>query len=169
MAQGTFPPSTRSTPPFSTTRSRPPTSAFHQAIILHVLSSLPAQIKSGRRSPAEATYSKALSRVLAQAGEPSSATGRHSGMWSGQGLGNVEADSLAAALQIRQLQHSLLPSSPPYSRMAEPAFDGFVESTLDALLIFEGCRRGALPKISRRLQEFEKRALVVSEIGRAHV
>lgn len=83
-------------------------------------------------------------------------------MWSGQGLGNVEADSLAAALQIRQLQHSLLPSSPPYSRMAEPAFDGFVESTLDALLIFEGCRRGALPKISRRLQEFEKRALVVS-------
>lgn len=46
--------------------------------------------------------------------------------------------------------------------MADPAFSGFVESTLDALLIFEGCKRGALPKISRRLQEFEKRKLVVS-------
>ncbi|GAA6047506.1 hypothetical protein JCM3770_005780 [Rhodotorula araucariae] len=46
--------------------------------------------------------------------------------------------------------------------MADPAFRGFVESTLDALLIFEGCKRGFLPMITRRLQEFEKRALVVS-------
>ncbi|KAI5476913.1 cAMP-independent regulatory protein [Pseudohyphozyma bogoriensis] len=46
--------------------------------------------------------------------------------------------------------------------MADPAFRGFVESTLDALLIFEGCQCGVLPKITRRLQEFEKRALVVS-------
>ncbi|GAA5866334.1 hypothetical protein JCM3774_006619 [Rhodotorula dairenensis] len=46
--------------------------------------------------------------------------------------------------------------------MAEPAFRGFVETTLDALLVLEGCRRGFLPKITRRLQEFEKRALVVS-------
>lgn len=46
--------------------------------------------------------------------------------------------------------------------MADPAFRGFVESTLDALLIFEGCQRGLLPKITRRLQEFEKKALVAS-------
>ncbi|GAA5930323.1 hypothetical protein JCM3775_004362 [Rhodotorula graminis] len=46
--------------------------------------------------------------------------------------------------------------------MADPAFRGFVESTFDALLIFEGCRRGFLPKITRRLQEFEKRQNVVS-------
>ncbi|GAA6007959.1 hypothetical protein JCM10207_006980 [Rhodosporidiobolus poonsookiae] len=46
--------------------------------------------------------------------------------------------------------------------MAEPAFRGFVESTYDALLIFEGTKRGILPKIARRLQEFEKRAAVVS-------
>lgn len=45
---------------------------------------------------------------------------------------------------------------------AEPAFRGFIETTLDALLIFEGCRRRLLPKISRRLQEFEKRQLIVS-------
>ncbi|KPV77953.1 uncharacterized protein RHOBADRAFT_10281, partial [Rhodotorula graminis WP1] len=44
----------------------------------------------------------------------------------------------------------------------DPAFRGFVESTFDALLIFEGCRRGFLPKITRRLQEFEKRQNVVS-------
>ncbi|GAA5996997.1 hypothetical protein JCM5350_001473 [Sporobolomyces pararoseus] len=46
--------------------------------------------------------------------------------------------------------------------MADPAFRGFVESTLDALLVFEGCKRGYLPKISRRLQDYEKKALVVS-------
>lgn len=53
--------------------------------------------------------------------------------------------------------------SPKSHRMAaEAAFRGFIETTLDALLIFEGCRRGFLPKITRRLQESEKRALVVS-------
>lgn len=46
--------------------------------------------------------------------------------------------------------------------MAEPSFRGFVETTLDALLIFEGCKQGMLPQITRRLQEFEKRALVAS-------
>ncbi|BGP21239.1 cAMP-independent regulatory protein [Rhodotorula toruloides] len=46
--------------------------------------------------------------------------------------------------------------------MADLAFRGFVETTLDALLIFEGCQRGLLPKISRRLQDFEKRELVIS-------
>lgn len=46
--------------------------------------------------------------------------------------------------------------------MAEPAFRGFVETTLDALLIFEGCKRGQLGKITRRLQEVEKRRLIVS-------
>ncbi|KAK4052921.1 Global transcription regulator sge1 [Microbotryomycetes sp. JL221] len=46
--------------------------------------------------------------------------------------------------------------------MAELAFRGFVETTLDALLIFEGCRRSILPKITRRLQESEKKALVNS-------
>lgn len=35
-------------------------------------------------------------------------------------------------------------------------FHGFVETTTDALLLFEACRRGLLPKISRRLQERER-------------
>lgn len=46
--------------------------------------------------------------------------------------------------------------------MADAAFHGFVETTFDALLIFEGCRQGLLPMITRRLQEYEKRALVGS-------
>lgn len=45
---------------------------------------------------------------------------------------------------------------------AEPAFHGFIENTFDALLLFEGCRRGDIPKITRRLQEFEKKAMVLS-------
>ncbi|KAI8647052.1 Gti1/Pac2 family-domain-containing protein [Parasitella parasitica] len=35
-------------------------------------------------------------------------------------------------------------------------FSGFIETTTDALLIFEACRRGMLPKISRRLQDRER-------------
>lgn len=35
-------------------------------------------------------------------------------------------------------------------------FHGFVESTTDALLLFEACHQGVLPKISRRLQERER-------------
>jgi hypothetical protein len=42
---------------------------------------------------------------------------------------------------------------------AEPAFDGYVESTLDALLIFEACRRGICPRITRRLQEKERKLI----------
>ena len=53
--------------------------------------------------------------------------------------------------------------------MAEPSFRGFVETTLDALLIFEGCKQGMLPQITRRLQEFEKRALVASGKDRKSV
>lgn len=35
-------------------------------------------------------------------------------------------------------------------------FYGFIETTTDSLLLFEACRRGVLPKISRRLQERER-------------
>ncbi|OZJ01963.1 hypothetical protein BZG36_05128 [Bifiguratus adelaidae] len=35
-------------------------------------------------------------------------------------------------------------------------FHGYIETTKDALLLFEACRRGLLPKIGRRLQEKER-------------
>ncbi|CEG63694.1 Putative cAMP-independent regulatory protein [Rhizopus microsporus] len=35
-------------------------------------------------------------------------------------------------------------------------FHGYIETTQDVLLIFEGCRRGLLPRICRRLQEKER-------------
>ncbi|SCV68632.1 BQ2448_753 [Microbotryum intermedium] len=44
----------------------------------------------------------------------------------------------------------------------EPAYRGFIETTLDALLIFEGCRRQQLTQITRRLSENEKRDLITS-------
>lgn len=46
--------------------------------------------------------------------------------------------------------------------LSGPAGTFFIESTLDALLIFTATRSGILPKITRRLQEFEKRAQVQS-------
>ncbi|KAL9558534.1 hypothetical protein MBANPS3_000870 [Mucor bainieri] len=42
--------------------------------------------------------------------------------------------------------------------MAETFF-GYIETTQDALLIFEGCRRGLIPRVSRRLQEKERRMI----------
>ncbi|KAL1923008.1 uncharacterized protein VTP21DRAFT_9384 [Calcarisporiella thermophila] len=36
-------------------------------------------------------------------------------------------------------------------------FYGFIESTQDALLLFEACRRGILPRVCRRLQEKERK------------
>jgi hypothetical protein len=36
-------------------------------------------------------------------------------------------------------------------------FHGFIETTQDSLLIFEACKRNILPKISRRLQEKERK------------
>jgi hypothetical protein len=36
-------------------------------------------------------------------------------------------------------------------------FHGFIETTQDSLLIFEACKRNILPRISRRLQEKERR------------
>ncbi|KAI8059185.1 Gti1/Pac2 family-domain-containing protein [Gongronella butleri] len=35
-------------------------------------------------------------------------------------------------------------------------FYGYIETTTDALLVFEACKRGLLPKITRRLQEKER-------------
>lgn len=37
-----------------------------------------------------------------------------------------------------------------------PPFIGFIETTYDALLIFEAARRGAIPRITRRLNDPEK-------------
>ncbi|KAI8875064.1 hypothetical protein K501DRAFT_203395 [Backusella circina FSU 941] len=38
-------------------------------------------------------------------------------------------------------------------------FHGYIETTQDALFVFEGCRRGLLPKICRRLQERERKMI----------
>ncbi|KAG0164299.1 hypothetical protein DFQ28_010538 [Apophysomyces sp. BC1034] len=38
-------------------------------------------------------------------------------------------------------------------------FHGYIETTQDVLLVFEGCRRGLLPRICRRLQERERKLI----------
>ncbi|KAI8985904.1 Gti1/Pac2 family-domain-containing protein [Pilobolus umbonatus] len=38
-------------------------------------------------------------------------------------------------------------------------FFGYIDTTQDVLLIFEGCRRGLLPRVCRRLQEKERRMI----------
>ncbi|KAI9480954.1 MAG: TCP-1/cpn60 chaperonin family-domain-containing protein [Benjaminiella poitrasii] len=38
-------------------------------------------------------------------------------------------------------------------------FHGYIETTQDVLLIFEGCRRGLLPKITKRLQERDRKMI----------
>ncbi|KAI8098511.1 Gti1/Pac2 family-domain-containing protein, partial [Halteromyces radiatus] len=38
-------------------------------------------------------------------------------------------------------------------------FHGYIDTTQDVLLVFEGCRRGLLPRVSRRLQEKERKLI----------
>ncbi|KAI8061670.1 Gti1/Pac2 family-domain-containing protein [Gongronella butleri] len=38
-------------------------------------------------------------------------------------------------------------------------FHGYIDTTQDVLLIFEGCRRGLLPKVNRRLHDRERRLI----------
>ncbi|WVQ76475.1 hypothetical protein IAR50_006143 [Cryptococcus sp. DSM 104548] len=46
------------------------------------------------------------------------------------------------------------PSSPPCT--LDPPFRGYIESTFDALLVFEAARRGMIPRVTRRLIERER-------------
>ncbi len=46
----------------------------------------------------------------------------------------------------------LLPGPPPL----DPPFRGYIESTLDSLLVFEAARRGMIPRVTRRLIERER-------------
>ncbi|WWC67015.1 uncharacterized protein I206_100922 [Kwoniella pini CBS 10737] len=47
------------------------------------------------------------------------------------------------------------PSSPPPPSL-DPPFRGYIESTYDALLVFEAARRGMIPRVTRRLIERER-------------
>ncbi|KAL0244057.1 hypothetical protein I308_105320 [Cryptococcus tetragattii IND107] len=51
------------------------------------------------------------------------------------------------------------PPSPPCN--LDPPFRGYIETTFDALLVFEAARRGMIPRVTRRLIERE-RAMVQS-------
>ncbi|WWD05976.1 hypothetical protein V865_004061 [Kwoniella europaea PYCC6329] len=47
------------------------------------------------------------------------------------------------------------PSSPPPPNL-DPPFRGYIETTFDALLVFEAARRGMIPRVTRRLIERER-------------
>lgn len=48
-----------------------------------------------------------------------------------------------------------LPSPAPPVQL-EPPFKGYIETTHDALLVFEAARRGMIPRVTRRLIERER-------------
>jgi hypothetical protein len=53
----------------------------------------------------------------------------------------------------------LQPPPPPPSTSPpnlEPPFRGYIETTFDALLVFEAARRGMIPRVTRRLIERER-------------
>lgn len=48
------------------------------------------------------------------------------------------------------------PTSPPSPAALDPPFRGHIETTYDALLVFEAARRGMIPRVTRRLIERER-------------
>ena len=53
-------------------------------------------------------------------------------------------------------------ASPAASEGEKPVLRGWIKTTADALLVFEGARVGAVPRVRRRFHELEKRALITS-------
>ena len=47
-------------------------------------------------------------------------------------------------------------ASPPLPPPLDPPFRGYIETTFDALLVFEAARRGMIPRVTRRLIERER-------------
>ncbi|KAH9902974.1 Gti1/Pac2 family-domain-containing protein [Cubamyces lactineus] len=43
-----------------------------------------------------------------------------------------------------------------------PLFEGFVNTTMDALRLIEAARRGLIPRVTRRLNDFERRTMIKS-------
>ncbi|KAI0775260.1 Gti1/Pac2 family-domain-containing protein [Trametes elegans] len=43
-----------------------------------------------------------------------------------------------------------------------PLFEGFVDTTMDALRLIEAARRGLIPRVTRRLNDFERRTMIKS-------
>ncbi|EIW57489.1 uncharacterized protein TRAVEDRAFT_72578 [Trametes versicolor FP-101664 SS1] len=43
-----------------------------------------------------------------------------------------------------------------------PLFEGFVDTTMDALRLIEAARRGSIPRVTRRLNDFERRTMIKS-------
>lgn len=50
------------------------------------------------------------------------------------------------------------------SAVTTPTFHGFIDSTYDALVLFEACQRGICPKVTRRLQEKERHLITSGSI-----
>lgn len=59
-------------------------------------------------------------------------------------------------------------ANPSYAQEGEgeggmqPPFFGYIETTKDALLVFEAARRGMVPRVTRRLMETEKQHMIKS-------
>lgn len=53
----------------------------------------------------------------------------------------------------------MLPSEPAFSGKVESFFGVVIQTTFDALRIFELCRRGVLPKVTRRLGEGDRQRI----------
>lgn len=69
--------------------------------------------------------------------------------------------SHAATMGSENIQST--PSFPPEGELGmQPPFFGYIETTKDALLVFEAARRGMVPRVTRRLLDTEKQQMIKS-------
>ena len=55
-------------------------------------------------------------------------------------------------------------SAQPTTTWTEPPWSGWIESTLDALLILEAARRGLIPRVTRRLVDSERKMITSGSV-----
>jgi hypothetical protein len=78
--------------------------------------------------------------------------------------GNPLVQPQSAPLPQIKMEHSPQQKYEPFGQAGavEPPFRGYCENTHDALILFEAAKRGIIPRVTRRLTDREKAAMIKS-------
>jgi hypothetical protein len=83
----------------------------------------------------------------------------HSLQWTITPTNSAVSNNLKLSLFSPAMSHAMTSSS---SSPDVPPFDGFVETTVHALRLIQAARQGVIPRITRRLNDAERRTMVHS-------
>lgn len=114
---------------------------------------MPPGLLQRQPSPPQHHYAKP-NTAYSQSYAPSSSSSSPTGLINAS-KGMMFSDNNMASLPPSTTT-STAPPTPSGPPPLDPPFRGYIESTLDSLLVFEAARRGMIPRVTRRLIERER-------------